>query len=1304
MKIVLLLLLLSAAVHAASSSFESASVARIVGDSPAELKQALLQDQFNLQHSTYYTTDGPVLGCIGPNPRCATGNLLSKAFPNNNIFRYNTIIGNSWNWNTLKTDFNAWQQSELFALEAFGGIENGRAVIKTNDGSRLTPDDPQLKSAFASKKPLFISDSAYSGLYLPRSFSGENSFIGALGQDSLVVATNAVPNRDFVYAFLCSLVKINEVGRAYTNARNLYYWESQQPSGLTLMSYSFYGSPFARVSFPSQVSESDWKAICQQYANTSGFSYVAGETVDENSIGKMRSKIFFDSNQTFSQEIQLNFTNYSIIQGENYSLLAVDGTALQQEYYELALPRKSIVSFFPLKSVIVNVRLVSLEEPVDLAVNLPSWNGTQFVSRVCLSNSTPAEIKFFDSFSQDRQAVVANIRPVAAVDCEGGIFRLYKKMTYKIEYYPNSPIIINSMDYANPVRPGAQVDLNVSLALIGEFQNSSVYRLGLKQGDAVVAEKLFSRNLTDSLQFNASSDEGETEYSLEFVENNETKTFSGFSLKTAFIDPRLIIPEVISGPSTQAILILNNLLDTQVGANVTYYLLKGMEIRQTGVLQLQLTPGGNIAQLALDNLSRNDIAYSLAVDLTYLGRTKSISHPVITDHAPLLQEIQEITVNETQNVSITPVASDLEGDGITYAIGAPVGSDGFWQTGFNDSGVYFTVITASDGLLQDSRVVKINVLNLNRPPTITGFCPASGAITLALGQNASFQINASDLDGETLFYSWFRNETAENGVNNTLILEGTEDKVGSNNLTAFASDGFDYASTSWNVLVLNQTCTNQFCLQLWSPLEGFITNGSSVRLEYSASSSGCNEVLFYVFGAPNGGQPRLLYNGTSIQFDWNAGEGTHDWFVIASNGQQNSTPSQTRRFIVDRTPPRALSQGVNTTAAYSAALFYANLSDAQTGLSGFIFTWDNGTGMMQNSSWVSLGGMQNAQASAVKILPAQNALVKWAFYFNDSAGNWNSTGLQQFAVTSGNNWNSSAFAYARKLNISNTAGFALTVNYTANVSLNTVLLVTAGKLKADCSDVGVWDSIAKKELDRAVENCNSTATNILFRLQRVLPKNGVTDSYRLEYGNNQTMTPQGNKQRVYWFYDDFDDNTLNASKWVCNAGLCVESGGVLTVGGGGSNNWISTREQYSIVEILPRAKTTMAIKTTERSSSTVGFVKYGVQDFEGWGYKAYCPPSGGYFYNLFYRFRCNAGVTAYDNTFRTFTVIQNATKRTLIDGFGRVSSVTSIDGRVPNLNIKIYDGDSGKTSVDNLTIMQYIYPEPAYTLESEQQR
>ncbi|MCM8781755.1 MAG: LamG domain-containing protein, partial [Candidatus Omnitrophica bacterium] len=90
------------------------------------------------------------------------------------------------------------------------------------------------------------------------------------------------------------------------------------------------------------------------------------------------------------------------------------------------------------------------------------------------------------------------------------------------------------------------------------------------------------------------------------------------------------------------------------------------------------------------------------------------------DNPPVLDFIPDITVDETELVKITPHATDLDGDIISYSFTAPLDSNGQWQTDYASAGTYTTTVTATDPTgLKDTQDVKITVRNINRAPIIT---------------------------------------------------------------------------------------------------------------------------------------------------------------------------------------------------------------------------------------------------------------------------------------------------------------------------------------------------------------------------------------------------------------------------------------------------------------------------------------------------------------------------------------------------------------------------------------------------------
>ena len=92
------------------------------------------------------------------------------------------------------------------------------------------------------------------------------------------------------------------------------------------------------------------------------------------------------------------------------------------------------------------------------------------------------------------------------------------------------------------------------------------------------------------------------------------------------------------------------------------------------------------------------------------------------NQAPVLDLLNDITVNEGDLVIITPTSTDLNDDIITYAY-AILNSNGQWQTDYNSAGMYTVTVTASDGFgLTDSKqfTLTVNDVAQNTGPSSSG--------------------------------------------------------------------------------------------------------------------------------------------------------------------------------------------------------------------------------------------------------------------------------------------------------------------------------------------------------------------------------------------------------------------------------------------------------------------------------------------------------------------------------------------------------------------------------------------------------
>ncbi|MBN1386591.1 putative metal-binding motif-containing protein, partial [Candidatus Woesearchaeota archaeon] len=89
----------------------------------------------------------------------------------------------------------------------------------------------------------------------------------------------------------------------------------------------------------------------------------------------------------------------------------------------------------------------------------------------------------------------------------------------------------------------------------------------------------------------------------------------------------------------------------------------------------------------------------------------------VSNSAPYLQPIADITVFEGELVTITALAADMENDPITYSINDSRFSQDdnifTWQTQVGDNGVYSVTVGASDAYHTSSESVNINVIDID---------------------------------------------------------------------------------------------------------------------------------------------------------------------------------------------------------------------------------------------------------------------------------------------------------------------------------------------------------------------------------------------------------------------------------------------------------------------------------------------------------------------------------------------------------------------------------------------------------------
>ncbi len=147
---------------------------------------------------------------------------------------------------------------------------------------------------------------------------------------------------------------------------------------------------------------------------------------------------------------------------------------------------------------------------------------------------------------------------------------------------------------------------------------------------------------------------------------------------------------------------------------------------------------------------------------------------------PVVHAADDTSVYENQTLILEVTAVDPDGGATTLAArNLPAGAtfDGvntgllIWRPDYNQQGLYTIEFVASDengGTA--TRQTVIRVLNRNRPPAIFTFQPESFYFQVPTFKPVSFSVQAGDLDGDPLSYTWRLNgRLAGNGDTLTIL-------------------------------------------------------------------------------------------------------------------------------------------------------------------------------------------------------------------------------------------------------------------------------------------------------------------------------------------------------------------------------------------------------------------------------------------------------------------------------------------------------------------------------------------------------
>ncbi len=784
-------------VSAIGQSYESATTSRIVGDSATDMKT-------QLQDDSLMDFERAVHGGLNADD---IAHILQQA-----VKDYYSLIGLGA---TLRTGLDV-NKDVLLIINPVTKTES-----MTDAGYMDTDDAEELQELFERNDNLVVLNSPYNGLYIPE----EDSLVAELSPRTSVVAPMSYSSDAFLKAFVCNLGEYDTVGETYRQARNNYYWNTNDKNeliGLTLMSYMLYGSPFKEIEIPESVANTYCRDYHENFDILSNTFSIAEVSASNNL-------------SIYRKNMEFKIDNLEIANDGNYSVIQTDSMNNFVLPYELVLPSRTLVEEFPEKTIITGFGVSSLSDSESLQIeNLPMFDGFGYVDKVCYQENKSAGVLFENSYSEGSKLVITTINPVEVTDCENGELKIYKDIEYYIEYVPYSPILVKSVSAPISV-PGQKINLTIELENMQQNSVQGYLTLQDEDGYILTGINITADTGTYNMELTAPESEGMYNYRVDFDYNNESVAYKEFMLNVNAIKLGLI---VVGNSTSEAnlIVVMDSNLNSTIDANIDYSLEHLGEIEENDEEELSIEPGLNLFDLSFTGLDRTKISYDVVVGLSYLENYQVDTVGIIVEHSPTIVQ-PNIVIRENETLDISPEVYDIDGDEVTIIIDSPFENNSLID--FDSSGAYEVGITADDGIKQITKTIALTIENTNRPPVLD----AMDKLTGKEGELITFNPSYSDPDNENSVENDDNDLTisSDGFINSTGEFELDYESSGIYTILVSVSDGEYYDTKELEVEIENTNRAPEITVDSINVDENSVLNISEYVFDMDNNNSVSND-------------------------------------------------------------------------------------------------------------------------------------------------------------------------------------------------------------------------------------------------------------------------------------------------------------------------------------------------------------------------------------------------------------------------------------------------------------------------------
>ncbi|MBW2977442.1 hypothetical protein KY331_01220 [Candidatus Woesearchaeota archaeon] len=232
------------------------------------------------------------------------------------------------------------------------------------------------------------------------------------------------------------------------------------------------------------------------------------------------------------------------------------------------------------------------------------------------------------------------------------------------------------------------------------------------------------------------------------------------------------------------------------------------------------------------------------------AHTLLIGIVVIILLAHFASSVTEISVEETDLVSLQLQTYDDDGDPLIYSFSPPLDDAGRWQTDYGDVGEYIVDVTVSDGTTSTTQQIKLIILAKNRPPKIENIKD----LIVKEGDVITINPKATDYEGDDVTIK------ISPPIGNDGEWQTDYTSAGVYNITVIADDGSNQAVDHFTLTILNQNRAPQ--IKSYQPLSDTeIAETDKLTFQIVANDVDYENITYewYVDGVQVSDQSRYIY-------------------------------------------------------------------------------------------------------------------------------------------------------------------------------------------------------------------------------------------------------------------------------------------------------------------------------------------------------------------------------------------------------------------------------------------------------------